>query len=46
MVSRRMVKTVMIINREDNYEHLIIGTELYVGDNTIPYLNTDCNANP
>ena len=38
----------MIINREDYVggANRIIGTDLYVGDNSLPYLNTPCGANP
>ena len=48
MGSTSVVQTVMIINRE-NYAALearIIGTDLYVGDNSLPYENTPCGANP
>ena len=36
----------MIINREENFGHLIVGSDLYVGDNSLPYLNTACGAMP
>jgi len=41
-----MVKTVMIINREDYGEYRIIGSDLKVGDNINPNLNTACGENP
>jgi hypothetical protein len=48
MGSKAVVQTVMIINREDHQEAAdrIIGTDLYVGDNSLPYENTPCGANP
>ena len=48
MGTKAVVQTVMIINREDNEESAarIIGTDLYVGDNSLPYENTPCGANP
>jgi hypothetical protein len=36
----------MIINREDSYIDRILGTDLYVGNSSEPYLNTPCGANP
>ena len=37
----------MIINREvDGEVDRIIGTDLYVGDKSLPYENTPCGANP
>jgi hypothetical protein len=38
----------MIINREDNQfaRNRIIGSDLYVGNSSEPYLNTPCGANP
>jgi len=41
-----IVKTVIIVNREDMVPERIIGSDLYVGDNILPYLNTACGANP
>ena len=36
----------MIINREDCCDERILYTDLYVGDNSLPYENTPCGANP
>ena len=42
-----MVKTVIIINREDhNTQDRIIGSDLKVGDYSQPNLNTACGENP
>ncbi|MFN9903174.1 MAG: hypothetical protein ACK55Z_31260 [bacterium] len=46
MKVRTVVRTVMIINREDCCDGRIVGTDLYVGDNSLPYLNTPCGALP
>jgi hypothetical protein len=48
MIVKAVVQTVMIINREDTQENAdkIIGTDLYVGDENLPYLNTPCGVNP
>ena len=46
MGSKAVVQTVMIINREDGSAERIIGTDLYVGDNSLPYQNTPCGAMP
>jgi hypothetical protein len=36
----------MIINREDWGAGRIIGSDLHVGDNSLPNLNEACGANP
>ena len=48
MGAKRIVKTVMIINREDyNTQDRIIGSDLKVGDySQQPNLNSACGANP
>ena len=46
MGERTVVRTVMIIYREDGSENRIIDTDLYVGDNSLPFLNTPCGAPP
>ncbi len=43
---KAVVQTVMIINREDYQADRIVGTDLYVGDKSLPYENTPCGANP
>ena len=48
MGEQTVVQTVMIINREDGATNAarIIGSDLYVGNNSLPYLNTACGAMP
>jgi len=57
MVSKTVVHTVLIINTENtsyiggishqnDVEGRIKGSDLYVGDNSLPYQNTPCGANP
>ena len=37
---------VMIVSREECCIERLNGTDLYVGDSTMPGLNTPCGANP
>lgn len=47
MGAKRVVKTVMIINREDTQSGRIVGSDLRVGDNDDqPNLNLACGADP
>ena len=48
MGAQTSVVTIMLINRDDvaTYAAKIIGTDFYVGDNSIAKNNTPCGANP
>jgi hypothetical protein len=48
MKAKRVVQDVMIINREDNAitAARIVGSDLYVGDSSLPQNNSKCNAMP
>jgi hypothetical protein len=48
MGARTVVQTVFIVNRENSQgvADRIIGSDFYVGDNSLPNLNTPCGANP
>ena len=37
MGSQAVVQTILIINREDMCAERIIGSDLYVGDSSLPY---------
>ena len=48
MVSKTVVHTVLIISREDPLwtADYLIGSDLYVGDNSDPKMNAACSALP
>jgi len=48
MGAKTTVVTIMLINRNDSAEYAarIIGSDFYVGDNSIAMNNTPCGANP
>jgi len=46
MGARTVVETVFIVNREDCCSVRIEGSDLYVGDNSTPNLNTACGVYP
>ena len=46
MGAKTIVQTVLVIDYEMCCTDRIFGTDLYVGDNSLPFMNTPCGASP